>query len=114
LLKNEKGFTLVKLIVIVILFILVAIAVLLYGYVITQLNNIANQAFIRIIENAALKYISDQGTNSHSVTLATEVVDESSALAPYLNLPIVVPGTKAGTYSVTIEKNRVITVIHSP
>jgi hypothetical protein len=94
--------------------VLVAIAVLCYGYVTEELGKVSDQALIRVIESAALRYISDQAGEPESVTLATEVVDEHSALAPYLNLPVTVPGTKKGTYSVTIERNRKITIFRTP
>ncbi len=90
--KNNKGFTLVELMVVVVIIgVLVAIAIPIYNNVTDTARDKADEANVRTIKGAVQMYASTQGGQLPSVT--NQVVNESSILKNYLDLPLYYPGT---------------------
>ncbi|MEG6522546.1 type II secretion system protein [Desulfotomaculum sp. 1211_IL3151] len=117
MLRNRKGFTLVELMVVVVIIgILSAIAVPIYGTVTTRAADGADEANIRTIKGAGMMYVTEAGPPSTDLTVVSE-------LDPYLegglSAIVVPPESTAGkdgnkTYSVTIKADTgSVTVSHA-
>ena len=102
---NEKGFTLVELmVVIVIIGVLVAIAVPIYNSVTAGARESAYEANERILKGAAAMYFAENGPVDGSITKDTNHLD------PYLeSWPENPLGT--GDFVVTINEDGNITVV---
>ena len=84
--QNQKGFTLVELmVVVVILGILVAIAVPVYSNVTKQANQKAVESNLRIIDGAVMQYQASEGLST-VVTVDTDVDPAGGVLATYVRL----------------------------
>ncbi len=97
--KNQKGFTLVELMVVVVIIgALVAIAIPVYNGVQDKAKRNAEEANIKIIESAIQVYLTDEGSLDDIVQ---EGLDE---LVPKY-LKQIPESPYGGTYTVTVEDN---------
>lgn len=103
---NEKGFTLVELmVVIVIIGVLVAIAVPIYNSVTAGARDSAYDANVRILKSAAVMYIAENGVPPGEI----KITSTSGQLGPYLeSWPENPLGT--GDFVVDIDEDGNITV----
>lgn len=108
--KNEKGFTLVELMVVVIIIgVLVAIVIPVYGQVTKQAANKAHDANVRTLHGAALMLYAEKGDTA--ATTYTETAP--GALGAYIEKwPDVPERADAGwtNYKVTIETGGAVKV----
>jgi|GEM_PF-2291478 len=101
-------------VVVVIIGVLVAIAIPIYGTVTRNAQERAHEANIRTIKGAAMMYVSTQnpaptvfpaGASQTGGTITGgQVVNSTSVLAGYLELPLLVPGATApnNTYTFAV------------
>ncbi len=76
--KNEKGFTLVELMVVVVIIgILVAIAIPIYGAVQNRAEQGAHEANERILKGAASMYIAEHGRGTYPDVNLGDYVEET-------------------------------------
>jgi len=95
--KNEKGFTLVELMVVVVIIgILVAIAIPLYGGIQETARQNAHEANIRTLQGAGAIYVAEEGPTGSS----TDWTDETF---PYIDTWPKDPWDDNGTYTLTIN-----------
>jgi len=103
---NEKGFTLVELmVVIVIIGVLVAIAVPIYNSVTAGARDSAYDANVRILKSAAVMYIAENGVPDGGITFNSTSVGLDPYLESWPENPL---GT--GDFVVNIEENGEITI----
>ncbi|MBS3969923.1 MAG: prepilin-type N-terminal cleavage/methylation domain-containing protein [Clostridia bacterium] len=108
--KNQKGFTLVELMVVVVIIgVLVAIAIPVYNSTQDNARKNAHNANVRTIESAATMYIIDNPSTPLTIP-ATPGGATPAEMAPYLQAWPTNP-TGAGDYSLTITAGGVITVL---
>lgn len=113
--KNQQGFTLVELMVVVVIIgVLVAIAIPVYNSTQDNARKNAHNANVRTIESAATMYIIDNPSTALTIA-ATPGGPAPAAMAPYLQAwptnPIRTGQPGAGDYSLTITAGGVITVL---
>ena len=115
--KNEKGFTLVELMVVVVIIgVLVAIAVPLYGAMTTRAANNAHDANVRTIKGSGSMYLANEGTPESDLSITVEL---DPFLEGGLDSLVVPPASDAYNddgdttqgYSVTITANGEVNVI---
>lgn len=110
--ENQKGFTLVELmVVVVILGILVAIAVPIYSNVAKKAADQAHDANVRILKGAGAAYITVEGLPSTALTVETQLDEFLETKLANMKVPkesTAFSGT--GTYSVTIATDGKVNV----
>lgn len=106
--KNQKGFTLVELMVVVVIIgILVAIAIPIYGVVTDNAKERANDANVRTIKGAAQMYASTQPTPLTDITKQT-VYGNTHGLDDFLEPGLVDPRVDTDTgYQYEIDGGQV-------
>ena len=111
--KEEKGFTLVELMVVVVIIgILVAIAIPIYGTVTTNAANKAHDSNVRILKGAGAMYISTYGVPADSdLTVGTELDEFLETALGSMEVPEASTAyDTATTYTVVIKTNGEIDV----
>ncbi len=99
--KNQKGFTLVELMVVVVIIgILVAIAVPVYRNVQTNAEKKANEANIRIIEGAIQMYLAEGGTLDELAEEGIDLLEEQKYLKEVPKYP-----NSEEKYSIEVNKS---------